>query len=96
MCLFIYIYMCVCVYIRTCIYICISIHLYIYEATVASLRSQLEVSVRCKFVFGLHTISTRRARDSRAPVKGGADGCDARALSASPTAVKSLHINELP
>jgi len=41
--------------------------------------------------------SKRRARDSRAPpVEGGADGCDARALSAKPTAVKSLQINELP
>ena len=37
------------------------------------------------------------ARDSRAPpVEGGADGCDARALSAQPTAMKSLQIRELP
>jgi len=35
----------------------------------------------------------RRARDSRAPpVEGGAGGCDARALSAQPTAVKALQI----
>jgi len=41
--------------------------------------------------------SRRRARDSRAPpVEGGADGCDARALSAQPTAMKSLQIHELP
>ena len=41
--------------------------------------------------------SRRRARDSRAPpVEGGADGCDARALSAQPTAMKSLQIYELP
>jgi len=41
--------------------------------------------------------SKRRARDSRAPpVEGGADGCDARALSALSTAVKSLQMNELP
>jgi len=40
--------------------------------------------------------SRRRARDSRAPpVEGGADGCDARALSAQPTAMKSLQIHEL-
>ena len=32
--------------------------------------------------------SRRRARDSRAPpVEGGADGCDARALLAQPTAM---------
>ena len=41
--------------------------------------------------------SRRRARDSRAPpVDVGADGCDARALSAQPTAIKSLQIHELP
>jgi len=41
--------------------------------------------------------SRRSARDSRAPpVEGGADGCDARALSAQPTAMKSLQIHELP
>ena len=41
--------------------------------------------------------SRRRARDSRAsPVEGGADGCDARALSAQPTAMKSLQLHELP
>jgi len=41
--------------------------------------------------------SKRLAQDSRAPpVEGGADGCDARTLSALPTAVKSIQINELP
>jgi len=88
---------------------CLHIYIDIYRVSPGNGSQSVRLYAVCAYAICVYAVcvcytagnvakdSRRRARDSRAPpVAGGADGCDARALSAQPTAMKSLRINELP